>query len=304
MLFTKEVNIAKFRHLYPFDSHFIKIRGLRYHFLNEGAGDPVVMIHGNPTWSFYYRELVKALSPNYMVIVPDHIGCGLSDKPSAKNYEYRLERRVKDLEALMDHLSLKRKFTLVLHDWGGIIGMVYAIRYPSRIGRLVIMNTAAFLPPNGKRLPLRLWLFRNIRPLATLAVLGFNLFSYGALFMASHRKLAKDVKTGLTAPYNSWNNRIAILRFVQDIPLNGKDPSYDLVMDVDQNLKSLSDIPMLICWGERDFVFDKDFLAEWQRRFPGAEVHTFAEAGHYVLEDAPDKIIKLVSKFLMNNPLP
>lgn len=303
MLFTKEVNIDKFRHLYPFDSHFIKIMGLRYHFLNEGAGDPVVMIHGNPTWSFYYRELVKALSLNYKVIVPDHIGCGLSDKPSGKNYEYRLERRVKDLEALMDHLNLKRKFTFVLHDWGGIIGMVYAIRYPSRIGRLVIMNTAAFLLPNGKRLPLRLWLVRNIRPLAKLAVLGFNLFSYGALFMASHRKLAKDVKTGLTAPYNSWNNRIATLKFVQDIPLNDKDPSYDLVMYVDQNLQLLSDIPMLICWGERDFVFDKDFLAEWQRRFPKAEVHTFSEAGHYVLEDVPDEIIKLVGKFLMNNPL-
>lgn len=304
MPIKKEIDIAKFRHLYPFDSHFLKIRGFRYHFLDEGAGDPVVMIHGNPTWSFYYRDLIKALSPDYRVIAPDHIGCGLSDKPGVKSYDYRLASRVADLEALIAHLNLKRSITLVLHDWGGIIGMTYAVRYRTRVGRLVILNSAAFLPPNGKQLPLRLRLIRNARGPATLAVLGFNLFSYGALFMASHKGLKKDVKLGLTAPYNSWKNRMATLKFVQDIPLRDKDSSYDLVRYTDQNLQSLMDIPMLICWGERDFVFDRDYLIEWQRRFPKAEVHTFSAAGHYVLEDAPECIINRVRDFLIKNPLP
>jgi haloalkane dehalogenase len=298
------IDTSGFRHLYPFASHYLNLNGLKYHYVDEGTGDPIIMIHGNPTWSFYYRTLIKELSTQYRAIAPDHIGCGLSDKPDVKKYDYRLANRVADLEALIDHLNLKSRFTLVLHDWGGIIGMAYAVSYPSRVGRLVILNSAAFLPPKGKRLPLRLRLVRNVKLPATIAVLGFNLFSYGALFMASYKGLKKDVKLGLTAPYNSWNNRIATLKFVQDIPLSDKDPSFDLVRHTDQNLKSLMDIPMLICWGEHDFVFDGDYLNEWRRRFPKAEVHTFSAAGHYVLEDVPDGIVKRVKDFLIKNPSP
>ncbi len=272
--------------------------GLKYHYLDEGAGDPVVMIHGNPTWSFYFRNLVKAVSPQFRAIVPDHIGCGLSDKPDAQTYNYRLKSRADDLEHLLNHLDLKENITLIVHDWGGMIGMVYALRYPERIKRLVIMNTAGFFPPGDKGLPLRLWLVRNILPFAVPAVLGFNLFSRAALYMASRKGLSKDVRAGLTGPYNSWKNRIATLKFVQDIPVSKKDPSYSLVKNVDENLHKLSDIPMLICWGRHDFVFDSVFLAEWQRRFPHATVHEFSDAGHYVLEDAADEIIPLVRDFL------
>ncbi len=272
--------------------------GLKYHYLDEGAGDPVVMIHGNPTWSFYFRNLVKAVSSQFRAIVPDHIGCGLSDKPDAQTYNYRLKSRADDLEHLLNHLDLKENITLIVHDWGGMIGMVYALRYPERIKRLVIMNTAGFFPPGDKGLPLRLWLVRNILPFAVPAVLGFNFFSRAALYMASRKGLSKDVRAGLTGPYNSWKNRIATLKFVQDIPVSKKDPSYSLVKNVDENLHKLSGIPMLICWGRHDFVFDSVFLAEWQRRFPHATVHEFSDAGHYVLEDAADEIIPLVRDFL------
>ncbi|RLC06784.1 MAG: alpha/beta hydrolase [Deltaproteobacteria bacterium] len=284
--------------LYPFKSHYMDLDGLKYHYLDEGAGDPVVMLHGNPTWSFYFRNLVKAVSPQFRAIVPDHIGCGLSDKPDAQTYNYRLKSRADDLEHLLNHLDLKENITLIVHDWGGMIGMVYALRYPERIKRLVIMNTAGFFPPGDKGLPLRLWLVRNILPFAVPAVLGFNLFSRAALYMASRKGLSKDVRAGLTGPYNSWKNRIATLKFVQDIPVSKKDPSYSLVKNVDENLHKLSGIPMLICWGRHDFVFDSVFLAEWQRRFPHATVHEFSDAGHYVLEDAADEIIPLVRDFL------
>src|ERR1700730_9125742 len=123
--------------------------GLRLHYLDEGSGEPVVMVHGNPTWSFYYRNLVEALSGQYRTIALDQIGCGLSDKADDSKYSYTLESRVADLEALLDHLEVDREITLVVHDWGGMIGMTYAARHPERIARLVILNTAAFpLPPS------------------------------------------------------------------------------------------------------------------------------------------------------------
>ena len=295
---TKHIDISKFRHLYPFKSHFMEINGLKYHFLDQGEGDPVVMLHGNPTWSFFFRNLIKGLSPQCRTIVPDHIGCGLSDKPGIHQYDYRLKSRVDDVENLLDYLGISQNITLVLHDWGGMIGMAYALRHLERIRRFVIMNTAAFLLPKGKALPVRLRLIRNIKPFASLAVLGFNMFACGALSMASYKGIEKDVKSGLVAPYNSWVNRIATLKFVQDIPVKKKDPSYSLAKYVDDNLYRLKHIPMLVLWGEHDFVFDMDFLLEWQRRFPDAKVKTFKDGGHYVLEDAADRIIPMIRNFL------
>ncbi len=299
----KPVDISGLRHLYPFTSHYLNLNGLKYHYIDEGEGDPIVMVHGNPTWSFYYRELIKAFSGRYRSIVPDHIGCGLSDKPEVADYDYRLRSRIDDLDHLLDILAIDEKMTLILHDWGGMIGMAYALRHPDKIRRLVVMNTAAFLPPSKKRIPVRLSIIRSSGPLAALAVLGFNLFAKSALFMASAKRLPAEVRKGLTAPYNCWKNRVATLKFVQDIPLTGSDPSYRLVKQVDDQLQDLSKLPMLICWGDRDFVFDHDYLAEWQRRFPAAEIHRFPDAGHYVLEDVPGKIIPLIQEFLKQHPL-
>jgi len=302
MLKRKPIDISGFKHLYPFESHYMDLDGLKYHYVDEGSGQPVVMVHGNPTWSFYFRDLIKALSGQYRVIAPDHIGCGLSDKPDSKTYDYRLKNRVDDLEGLLENLKIKEKITLILHDWGGFIGLAYALRHPERIGRFVLLNTAAFLPPPGKPIPIILKLIRSLRPLAMLAVQGFNLFALGALYKNSHKGLSKDVKAGLIAPYNCWQNRIATLKFVQDIHLTENNPSYAVVKQVDKNLKLFLNFPILICWGKHDFVFDLDYLKEWQRRFPDAEAHIFPEAGHYVLEDVPGKIIPLTREFLQKHP--
>ena len=113
------------------------------------------MLHGNPTWSYYYRNLVAALRDRYRCIVPDHIGCGLSDKPQPPRYDYSLASRVEDLTALLDHLGVRENVTLVLHDWGGMIGMAWAARHSRAVKRLVILNTAAFHLPKSKRFPLR-----------------------------------------------------------------------------------------------------------------------------------------------------
>jgi haloalkane dehalogenase len=272
------------------------------HYLDEGAGDPVVLLHGNPTWSFFYRNLALALRGEHRVVVPDHIGCGLSEKPDARQYPYTLERRVADLDELLERIGVREKITLALHDWGGMIGMAWAHRRPERIAQLVVLNTAAFHLPAGKRLP---WSLRLCRYpiLGPFLVSGLNVFSRAAVRWCVARPMPKEIRAHYLAPYNSWRNRVAVLRFVQDIPLRLGDPSYEIVSEVQNGLQRFRDVPMLICWGEKDFVFDRDFLAEWQRRFPAAEVHRFPDAGHFVLEDAGEKIIPLVREFLKRRPL-
>ena len=285
--------------LYPFSGHFLDTGGgVRMHFLDEGHGPPVVMVHGNPTWSFYYRDLVRRLSGHYRCVVPDHVGCGLSDKPPEGKYPYSLERRVADLTALLAHLKLDRDVTVVVHDWGGMIGMAWATRFPERIKRLVVLNTAAFHLPPGKRLPLSLRIGRNT-PLGPVLIRGLNLFCRAAAeWCVVRRPLPPAVRRMYLAPYDSWANRIAVLRFVQTIPLRPSDPGYDIVSETERRLVLLRDRPVLICWGMQDFVFDGHFLTEWERHFPAAEVHRYDDAGHYVLEDAGEEVGLRVEEFL------
>src|SRR3954452_6606325 len=257
--------------------------GLRYHYLDEGEGEPLVMVHGNPTWSFYFRGLVAGLRDSYRTIVPDHIGCGLSDKPDDARYAYTLESRIDDLEALVDHLGLDAGLTLVVHDWGGAMGLGYATRHPERVARLVVLNTAAFHLPATKAFPWPLWICRDT-PLGAWMVRGLNAFCRGAALVGCKRNpMPRALRAAYVAPYDSWANRIAVHRFVQDIPLRPGDRAYDLVTEVQDRLGQLAGVPMLIAWGLKDFVFDRHFLEEWMDRFPGAEVHAYANAGHYIL---------------------
>ena len=295
---NKTTSTRGFAHLYGFKSHFLNLNSHLLHYIDEGKGRPVLMVHGNPTWSFYFRRLIKDLSSEYRTIVPDHIGCGFSDKPCTDEYDYTLETRVHDLDVLIKSLDLKEKLTMIVHDWGGMIGSAWALQNSDKIDRIVVTNTAGFFMPDKKQFPLRLWLIKYVKPFAIPAVLGLNLFSECAVFMAAATHLEKDVKKGLTAPYNSWKNRIATLKFVQDIPLSPNDPSYDLVSYVDENLYQLNPIPMMILWGEKDFVFDISFLNEWKKRFPHARVHLFHDAGHYLFEDKPKATSLLVKNFL------
>ncbi len=294
----------QFKAEYPFKSNFLDLDGLKYHYLDEGKGDPIVMVHGNPSWSFYYRRLVGELRSKYRVIVPDHIGCGLSDKPADSQYTYSLQQRIDDLDTLIASLKLKRKVTLVVHDWGGMIGMGWAIRHPEKVARLVILNTAAFHLPADKKFPVALKLCRNTQ-LGSFLVQGFNLFARGAAWIGCKRKrMPSSLQKMYCFPYDNWQHRVATLRFIQDIPLQPDDRGYSLISEIEAGLDQFAKIPMLICWGELDFVFDTTFLAEWQRRFPHAEVHSYADCGHYVLEDCATEVVPLIKKFLQANQLP
>ena len=287
---------------YDFVHHFANVNGFRMHYLDEGRGQTVVMLHGNPNWSYYYRNLVGALRDSYRCLVPDHIGCGLSVKPGDKQYEYSLARRVSDLEQWLLSLDATRDLTLVVHDWGGMIGMAYATKYPERIRRLVVLNTGAFPLPKTKPVPWQLKLARG--PIGALLVRGLNAFSRGAVrSCVTRRPMTHEVGDAYCAPYDSWSHRIAVHRFVQDIPLRPGDRGYDLVTKVAEDLIKLKQIPMFIGWGDRDFVFDEHFLKEWLARFPEAELHRFADCGHYILEDASDELIPQIRQFLDSHPL-
>ena len=276
--------------LYPFAARKKSIEGHYLSFLDQGQGKVIVMLHGNPTWSFYFRNLVNLLQNNYRVIVPDHMGCGFSDKP--RDYPYTLKTHINNLENLLAGLGIE-KFSLVLHDWGGAIGMGLAVRYPERVESIVVLNTAAF---RSRRIPLRISICR-IPLLGDLIVRGFNGFARGALSMAVTNKMAPAIASGYLEPYDSWAHRIALLRFVQDIPMKPGHPSWQSLMEIEEGLTRFQNTPMLILWGGRDFCFNRHFYEEWLQRFPGAENHFFPDAGHYVLEDAFDRLAPLTVNF-------
>lgn len=295
---NKWTSTKGFKDLYPFDSHFMNINGHDLHYIDQGKGKPVIMVHGNPTWSFYYRHLIQALSPDFRAIALDHIGCGFSDKPAPDAYPYTLEYRIKDLDTLITHLDITEKISLVLHDWGGMIGLSWAVDHPDRIDKIIITNTSGFFLPKEKQFPFLLWIIKYIRFFAVPAVLGFNVFAKGALYLCCETKLSEKAKKGLVEPYNSWKNRIATLKFVQDIPISETDQSYAIVDHVDQHLKQVNESDLMFLWGAKDFVFDLTFLNEFRQRFPRADTHVFHDAGHYLFEDKPEETAQLIKAFL------
>ena len=295
---------------YHFTPHRFQARpGIAMSYLDEGPrdGEVVLMLHGNPSWSFYWRHLVAGLSDRYRCIVPDHVGMGLSDKPddapgASPRYDYTLASRVDDLEALLDHLGITGPVTLAVHDWGGMVGFGWALRDPARVRRLVVTNTAAFPLPAAKRFPARLAMGRDSRVGGWL-IRRFNLFARGAAWFGTRRSLPADVRRGYIAPYNGWGNAISTLRFMQDIPLAEGDAAWPLVVEAGRRLPEYADRPVFIGWGLRDFVFDKHFLDGFRAALPDAQVQAFEDAGHYVLEDKHEVLVPAIREFLDSNPV-
>lgn len=277
---------------YDFQTRQIDVDGHRMHLVDHGDGSPVVFVHGNPTWSFYYRRLIRMLPDGLRAIAPDHIGCGLSDKP--QGYEYTLDSHIENLCALIDSLQLK-DMSFVAHDWGGAIAMGCAAKMADRVRSITLLNTAAFPPPY---FPLRIRACR-LPILGAFAMRGLNLFSRAALSMAMSRsKLNKVARAGLIAPYDSWHNRVAVNAFVRDIPANDRHPTWKRLSEIESSLPDFCETPVQLIWGMKDWCFNEVCLQRFMDVWPHASVLKLNDVGHYVCEDALEDDLSAVIEFL------
>lgn len=306
--------MSDWKALYPFESKFLEIpksetsaEKVRMHYVEQGIGttanepaatenQPTILcVHGNPTWSFTYRRILNDLSDQARVIAVDHVGCGLSDKP--QKYNYTLEQHVGNLARLIEQLDLRR-VTLLVHDWGGAIGLGAALKVPARIEQFVILNTAAFPPPYVPwRIAACRWPW-----VGEWGVRGLNLFARAALKMTLHRlpRLEPAVAAGLLAPYHDWDSRVAIARFVQDIPRRKSQATWQTLANIEEGLAIFADRPVRILWGMKDWCFRPECLTRLEQIFPQAHTTRLADVGHYVMEEAADEVVAELRQALGN----
>lgn len=285
--------------LFPYPSHEFNVGDFRMRFVDEGRQhDRVILcVHGNPTWSFYYRRVIEKFSPTHRVVAVDHLGCGRSDKPSRDQFPYTLAAHRNNLVGLIDSLDLKN-VTLLAHDWGGAIGLASLVERRDRFAGIMLLNTAAFPPPY---VPWRIAACRT-PIIGTAAVRGINAFAKAAITMAMNRnRLTDEVAAGLLAPYDNWTDRVAIDAFVRDIPMSTNHPTNQTLVDLEASLASLASLPSLLVWGMKDWCFRPECLRRFQSVWPEATSVEIADAGHYVIEDAPDETLAAIDSFLRSN---
>jgi len=295
---SKSSKASAWRDEYPFSSHFFQLEpGIRMHYIDEGPRDnsaqTILCVHGNPTWSFYYRSIVSRFSGLHRVVAVDHVGCGLSDKP--QEYRYSLAQHTTNLVRLIDELNLNQ-VALVVHDWGGAIGLGAAVQRIDRFRKIMVLNTAAFPPPY---IPRRIAACR-IPLLGSWAIRYANAFARAAIFMAINRlpRLSSNARDGLLAPYDSPKNRVAIDGFVRDIPMSLKHPTWNILMQLERDLPKLSGLPIRFVWGMRDWCFRPECMERMNLAWPNATRRELTDVGHYVMEEAPTEVMEELNRLL------
>lgn len=289
---------ASWRELYPDCGRELALGGLRYHYLDNGdrggRGPVILCVHGNPTWSFYWRRVFERFGTTTRIVAVDHIGCGLSDKPSQREFAYTLSSHRDNLVSLIDALDLK-DMILLAHDWGGAIGLSAAVQRVQRMAGVVLLNTAAFPPPY---MPWRIAACR-VPLVGPAAVRHGNLFARAAVTMAmSNHRLSTAVAEGLLYPYGNWTDRVAIDAFVRDIPSSPRHPTYAVLEQLEADLKTLAHLPKLLVWGMQDWCFRPQCLERFLQHWPDATAVRLADAGHYVIEDAPEATLDALGDYL------
>src|SRR2546421_8657445 len=285
---------------FPFAPHYFDNNGFQMHFVDEGSGEPVVLVHGDPTWGYLYRNFIHALARHQRCIVPDHMGMGKSGVPQ-EPYPYRLQHHIANFENLLLHLDL-RDITLVLHDWGGPVGLGFATRHPERVKRLVLMNTWAFAPWPGGPFPRLLEIIRSERGEAF--VLKRNGYLEPALLGTTYHseKMTTSVLEAYRAPFSTPESRLAMLCWSRDIPVQESDVSYAEMKYIEKGLSQFSEIPILLVWGMQDPVLSPSVLQRWQQLYPQAVTYELEDASHFLQEDAPERIVQCIETFLKANP--
>lgn len=276
--------------LYPFSPHFFPVEAGRMHYVDEGTGAPVVMLHGNPTWSFLYRHLIRRLMPKHRCIAPDYLGFGRSDKPA--DAAYRPPAQAARVEALITQLGL-RKITLVVHDWGGPLGLSYALRHPDNVRRIVVMNSWMWPLDDDWWIALFSRL-TDSAPGRTL-ILRYNAFARLVLPLAfaDRTRLSDGAFRHYTAPLATPSDRIGNSAFAR--ALLGET---EWLASLWADRHRLADVPLLIVWGMRDPAFRTRHLRRWIDAFPRARAHPLPDVGHYVPEEVPSLLSNFVADFL------
>jgi len=297
----KELGLAQ---EYPFVSNFLPTPMGRMHYVDEGSGhtgSTVLAVHGNPSWSFLYRALIKGLSSKRRVVVPDHIGFGLSDKPDDEA-AYTLKAHIDHLEALVLELDLSN-VTLVMQDWGGPIGLGVAARHPERIKALVVMNTFGFYPPvdgmnpEKLKLPPPLLMMRS-KGLGDFMVRRLGLFERQVMTMATATKRKGPTKRAYRDIFRSSSERAGVMAFPRMIPTNTQHPAAKILLEETGPYVEAFDGPARIFWGLKDPLIPIGALDAWKKRLPQAEVTEFKTARHYLQDDVPDELVRHMAEFL------
>lgn len=281
----------------PFQSRFASVAGHRMHYLDEGSGPVAILLHGNPTWCYFYRNLIQRLKQNFRVIAPDFIGCGFSDR--VPNKSFSAEERIEHLQELLNVVDVE-KFSLVMHDWGGPIGTGLAVRNVDRLERLVYFNTTI---TEIESLPFFIkWAAAGF--IGKCITMYTSQFIYWMTRFGVAKKLPHDVRDKYFLPYSTPARRQAIWDFVADIPFSSDHPTYRMMMEMATKLQQLQRFPVKIIWGLKDPCFHRRMLSKVAQHFPQAEVQEIPDASHLVLEDAPNIAIPAVEEFLLRDRAP
>ena len=277
---------------YPFASRYVDVPDGRMHYVDEGTGDPIVMIHGTPTWSFLYRHLIRGLSDRYRVIAPDQLGFGLSDRPA--DYSYRPQAQARNIAAFLDTLDIPA-MTLVVHDFGGPVGLSYALDHPDRVQRLILFNTWLWSLENDIRKVLASRFLGS--PLGRLLCMRFN-FEVNVIVpyaYADRAKYTPAIRDHYRQPARDTLTRHAIWIYAREL-LQAKD-WYD---DLWSRRETLQDIPALLLWGMKDPLFDQAYLDRWRALFQQAQVVQYPDTGHFVQEEQTTALVPPIHDFMTN----
>jgi haloalkane dehalogenase len=277
---------------YPFKSHYFALDNAQMHYLDEGKGEPIVFIHGTPTWSFLYRKLIKNLSQTHRCIAPDHLGFGLSDKP--QDYPYLAQQHALNFEKLLNSLNIN-EFTLVIHDFGGVIGLHYALKYPEKIKKIIIFNTFAWSVEDKPAFE-----FHKFKKILKNPLLPFlyKYFNFSAKFILAQgfgkrENLTKAIHQQYIKPFGKPAERAGTLGFVKSI-LNEQQWFAQLW---EQRAK-ITQKPILLLWGMKDKFLDKRYLQMFKENFPQHQVQELAEVGHFVPEEAGEALLPIIQAFM------
>ncbi|MHB1127272.1 MAG: alpha/beta fold hydrolase [Bacillota bacterium] len=289
------------REQYPFKSHYLKVNGRIMHYLDEGEGEPILLLHGNPTWTFLYRKFIPILvDAGYRVLAPDLISLGMSEKPT-NDYHYSILHHTSNLAQFISILDLQN-ITLVLQDWAGPIGLGYAIRKRENVRAQLLMSTWAWTDVSPLHNSIFPWRMMHAPVVGPYLLQRRNALTERGIWLSTvnRENITDEVLEGYRYTVQTYDDRAAHLRFPRMIPLgeNNKDKTeYYNIKKIENNLSNL-DIPTLLIWGEPDDVFPKEWAERFYQTLPNARKSIYVQAKHFIQEDEPEFISLELVRFL------